>query len=193
MTLPVYVAAPYSEGALVREMHATISWLGGRPTSRWAEQAIGTEDFSKHTPEELRAIAADNDADIAAADVTLLYDPAGIGREAYADARYALLLERAVVWCSPRGISGFRAGVARVHDLSMAASLGLIIRMQRLHAEGIRGRLLADLAAAEAAEAVHAGFVAPRDAALFHAAEERSDGLPCGSTEWGSHDHGGES
>lgn len=150
MTMTVYVAAPFLLGGVVRAMHESMDGMGIRPTSRWAEHAIGVEDFAKYTPAQLRAFAIQNDEDIAAADVTLLYDPTGIGRETYADARLALALERTVAWCSPRGISQYREGVVRVPSCDLHDALFVLESLRRNHAEGLRGRLLALSSAADA-------------------------------------------
>jgi hypothetical protein len=138
----VYVAAPYDDGAIVREMvHPMLRRRGITPTSRWAESATGPEDFSRFTAPALRALAIQNRADLNAADVCFLFDPHGRGRETYLEGGLALEWGRPVVWYSRRGISRFMSGAIIVDSVDDALTALKTMRAQ--HAEGIRGLLLA--------------------------------------------------
>lgn len=141
----VYVAAPYADGAFVREaVHPTLRARGISPTSTWAELVTGPEDFSRFSPEALRGLADVNDRDVAAADVVLLLARAGVGAESFAEVRFALELGKAVVWSGRLALSAWRRGVVRVADLDEA--LGVIETMRDRHVEGYRGPMLAHLA-----------------------------------------------
>lgn len=140
----VYVAAPYAQASFVRVIHEHLESVGVRPTATWPLHARGPEDFTQYSPDTLREALARNERDIRGSDVVLVYDPAGEGRETYAEAARALVWGRAVVWCSRRGLSQYARGVVRAEDLDDA--IAILVAMRARHAEGIRGELLAHLA-----------------------------------------------
>lgn len=148
MILNVYVAAPYTQAAFVRVVHEHLEQLGITPTASWPRHAYGPEDFSRHTAAALREALATNSADLRGSDAVLVYDPAGEGRETYAEAARALEWGKPVVWCSPRGLTQFARGVVRAEDLDDA--IRILVAMSASHAEGYRGELLAHLVQARA-------------------------------------------
>lgn len=143
MKFSCYVAAPYLSAAFVRVVHESLVSHGIAPTSTWAEQAVGVEDFSRYSPEALRGVAAQNDADLRASDVVFLLDLDGSGRETYAEGRIALEWGKPVVWLSRRGLSQWRDGVVRVD--AVEDGISTLVAMRDAFARGYRGRMLAAL------------------------------------------------
>lgn len=94
--------------------------LGLVPTSTWAEEQIGPENFAQYTVEQLRAIAFSNDGDILRSNSMLVLARPGAGGEMFAEARFALQHEKAVFWVGRRTLSAWRRGVIRCHDLDAA-------------------------------------------------------------------------
>lgn len=112
MTYAVYVAAPYADAPLVREVHQLLSDAGITPTSTWAKDATpGPENQSAFTPEQLRAFAENNDADVLRADAVLVLAREGAGGEMFAEVARAQLWGKAVFWVGRRTLSAWRAGV----------------------------------------------------------------------------------
>lgn len=128
--MKIFVAAPYADAAFVRDVvHPRLAAFGLEPVSRWADNARGPEDFSRHSPEVLRAEAERNDADIMRCEALLLIARHGAGGESFAEARIALAWGRPVVWCGQRlTLSAWRAGVTRVSDLDDAVAALLAVR-----------------------------------------------------------------
>lgn len=117
----VYVAAPFADGAFVREhVHERLASVGATPTSTWVHASAGPEDFSRYTIEALREAAARNDADIRRSDVVLALARDGAGGEMFAEVRYALEIGRPVLWVGRRILSAWRVGVVRCDDLDDA-------------------------------------------------------------------------
>lgn len=116
----VYVCAPYAEAAFVRVIHEALHTRGIGYTSTWADRAHGAEDFARFTVDALRGALAANFRGIQRADVVLVYDPTGAGRETYAEAARAVEWGKHVVWCAPRGLTQWAPGVVRVADLDAA-------------------------------------------------------------------------
>ena len=116
----VYVAAPFSDADIVRSVHARLADIGIFAASSWAEHAIGREDFSKYTPDELRRFAAVNDADLRLADVCLVLARYGAGAEMFAEARLAIEWGKPVVWVGRRTLSSWRDGVTYCETLEEA-------------------------------------------------------------------------
>ena len=117
MTLSVYCAAPYEDAQLVRQVHGRLRLMGATVTSRWAEEAIGAEDFAKFTPSVLQAIAEANDADVAAANLVIVLARPGAGGEMFAECRYALTMRTPVYWTGRLTLSAWREGVTRFGSL----------------------------------------------------------------------------
>ena len=117
MTLSVYCAAPYEDAQLVRQVHGRLRLMGATVTSRWAEEAIGAEDFAKFTPSVLQAIAEANDADVAAANLVIVLARPGAGGEMFAECRYALTMRKPVYWTGRLTLSAWREGVTRFGSL----------------------------------------------------------------------------
>lgn len=141
----VYVAAPFCDGSLVRQMvHPALRERGLLPTSSWAETAFGPEDFSRLAPAALRAACARNDADLRGSDVVLALARHGAGSEMFAEVRVALEWGKSVVWCGRRSLSAWRSGVVLVESIDEA--FDVLDRMKGPHSEGCRGQLLAQMA-----------------------------------------------
>jgi hypothetical protein len=132
--LRVYVAAPYTLAAFVRVVHEHLEQLGITATATWPLHATGPEDFSRHTVAALRQALATNSADLRGSDAVLVYDPAGEGRETYAEAARAIEWGKAVVWSGPRGLSQFAPGVHRAEDLDDAIRILADLALQRARA-----------------------------------------------------------
>jgi len=130
-----YVAAPFGDAPFVREVHARLRAMGVVPTSTWAEPADGVaapdgtpEDLAALPLEAVQAIAARNDHALASSDAVLVLpcvcvSPAskGGGREMFAEARLAVAFGIPVIWVgSPRPLTAYREGVARVSTLDEA-------------------------------------------------------------------------
>lgn len=123
MSLLCYVAAPYASAAFVRVIHDRLVGVGVTPTSSWAIQARGREDFSQCAPEALRAARESNLFDIRRAGSLFLYDPTGEGHATYGEGELALEWGKTVVWFSPKGITQWARGVVRAKDLDDAISV----------------------------------------------------------------------
>lgn len=136
----VYVAGPYSSAAFIREhVHERLRQLRIQPTSRWAEDAHGAEDFSKYSHERLRELGLSNDADLESSHALLLVDLAGMGRETYAEVRLALLRGKPVVWLGRHSLSAYRDGVTRAEDLDEALSFLVELRDAHEHSRWLEG------------------------------------------------------
>lgn len=143
MTFGVYVASPWTNAAFVRVVHEHLERLDITPMSSWARHAYGAEDFARHAVAALRQALAINSADLRGSDAVLVYDPAGEGRETYAEAARAIEWGKPVVWCGPRGLSRFASGVVRVEEIDDA--IRVLVHMRVAHAAGYRGVLLAQM------------------------------------------------
>ena len=111
--MKVYVAAPYADAPMVRELHNELCGTGWEPTSTWAEIADAAEDFTLSTPSQLRKAAQANDADIMRSHVLLVIAREGAGGEMFAEARLALVHGIPVVWVGRFVLSAWRHGVTR--------------------------------------------------------------------------------
>lgn len=120
MSVKVYVAAPFQDAPMVREVHERLVALGATYTSTWAESAVGEEDFSKFTPTQLARIADSNDEDVRRSDIVLVMARHGAGGESFCEARLAIDLGRRVLWVGRRILSAWRPGVIRCEDLDEA-------------------------------------------------------------------------
>jgi hypothetical protein len=120
VSLLCYVASPYAQASFVRIIHDRLVGVGITPTSTWALEASGREDFSRYTPEALRAAWSKNLDDILRSDALLLYDPTGEGRATYGEGELAIEWCKHVVWLSPRGIAQYAPDVIRPEGLDDA-------------------------------------------------------------------------
>lgn len=119
--LRCYLAAPYDDAPLVRDLHRRLSARGVRCTSAWAEQADGPERLDLMPLEELRARALANDVALAESDVVVVLPREGKGREMYGEARLAVAFGIPVIWVGPtRCLTSYRAGVECVDDVEAA-------------------------------------------------------------------------
>ena len=140
----VYVAGPFSSASFVRVLHDSLLTRDITPTSSWASEANGAEDFATMSADALRATAEQNDRDLRGSDVALLVDLDGSGRETYAEARVALEWGKPIVWVGHKGLSQWRRGVVRCGD-SIEQAMAILERMRVCHASGARGFLLATM------------------------------------------------
>jgi hypothetical protein len=142
-----YVCAPYEDGPTVRDrVHARIVAAGFEPTSRWAINWNGREDFSRFSPAELQRIAEENDSDLLDAHVALVLARAGAGGEMFAESRLAIDNGLSVVWVGRKTLSAWRRGVVRFDTLD--DGIKALCRMREAFEDGARGELLAHLGGA---------------------------------------------
>ncbi len=125
MTCRVYVAAPFASGRDLRaRLLGRFSAIGVECVSSWLFKATGEpEDLSPLSLDDIQEIAECNDDELRWADVVLLVDPEGKGRETYSEARIALEWGKPVVWYGRHTLSAYRGGVFRVNDLDEAMEL----------------------------------------------------------------------
>jgi hypothetical protein len=116
----VYVAAPYTDAEEVRAIHAHLRMIGCSPTSQWASQALGPEDFSLMTPDQIADIAHANDRDVLSSQMVLVVARAGAGGEMFAEARFASYHRIPIVWVGRLTLSAWRKGVTRCVDVVAA-------------------------------------------------------------------------
>lgn len=143
--MKVYVAGPYATAAAVREIHSRLWALCLEPVSTWAEAAAGPESFAGMTPEDLARVAEKNDADLRSADVVLVVDIEGRGRETYAELRVALEWGMPAVFVGKLSLTSWRRGVVRAESLDEA--LARLADMHVAFVAGYRGFALATVAA----------------------------------------------
>lgn len=133
--LRCYVCAPFAEGAsLRRSLPGRLAAIGVNLTARWLDLATGAEDFSRYSVDELRGFALQNDEDLHGANVALLVDFFGAGRETYAEARLALEWRTPVIWVGRPTLSTWRPGVLRASDLDEA--MGVLSNMAEMFPRG---------------------------------------------------------
>lgn len=131
--LRVYVAAPFADAHVVRDVHERLLSLGMLPTSTWATTANGEEDFSAYTPERLRDFALANDADVRRSHALLVMARAGAGGEMFSEIRIALEWGKPVFWVGRRTLSAYRNGVVLCDDVDEA--LGALAERRTLLVE----------------------------------------------------------
>ncbi|WP_394825007.1 hypothetical protein [Pendulispora albinea] len=122
MSTFIYVAAPYEDALLVREVHARLRACGCIYTSTWAENARGAENFALSTVDELREITRLNDDGIDMSDAMLVIARPGAGGEMFAEVRYALERQIPVYWVGRRILSTFRPGVTLCESIDDAVA-----------------------------------------------------------------------
>lgn len=115
----LYVAAPYPDIAMVRQLHMKLETIDIVPTSSWASGA-DNEDFSKFTPMQLRRAAEANDQDIHRAHAVLVIARPGAGGEMFAEARYAEMLGMPIFWVGRLTLSSWRPNVVRCASIEEA-------------------------------------------------------------------------
>jgi hypothetical protein len=117
--LRAYLAAPFLDAPLVRDLDAHLVSLGIGVTSAWAAAANGPEALEALAPEDVRRIALANDRDLLSAHVVVVLARDGAGAEMFAEARLALAHRIPVVWVGTRRpLSAYRDGVLRVASLA---------------------------------------------------------------------------
>lgn len=100
----VYVASWFENSPMVRVAHTWLRTLGVTPTSRWAEDARGPEDWRAMTQVQLLNVRADNYCDLASSDLLLVIagDKSG---ETFAEAMFAIERKMPVLWVGRRILS----------------------------------------------------------------------------------------
>ncbi|MGO8994461.1 MAG: hypothetical protein ACLQVI_14175 [Polyangiaceae bacterium] len=117
--LRVYLAAPFLDAPVVRDLGATLEALGIGVTSTWARHASGPEALGAMPVDEVRRIALANDRDLLAAHLVVALAREGGGAEMFAEVRLALAHRIPVVWIGTRRpLSAYREGVLRVASLA---------------------------------------------------------------------------
>lgn len=106
-----YVAAPFEDAHLVRDIHVRMRALGIEPTAQWVKGADGKENQAAFTDEQLRDFALGNDRDIMRSNAMLVIARPGVGGEQFAEVRYALMWGIQVYWVGRRILSAYREGV----------------------------------------------------------------------------------
>lgn len=126
----VYVAAPYADAPVVRALHAALAAQRLKPTSTWADKAVGTDLAARADVDldEARATLAQNDADLASADAVLVLARPGVGGEMFAEIRWAIGAGIPVIWVGRRILSAFRPGVTLCNDLDEALDELFVLR-----------------------------------------------------------------
>jgi len=122
--IPVYIAAPFADAALVRAIEPRLLPLGAESHSGWAQHANGPEQLDSMPLQSIQNIAAANDRDLMSAFAVLVLSRDGAGGEMFAEARLALEYGIPVVWVGARRpLTAYRPGVVRVDTLEEALDL----------------------------------------------------------------------
>ena len=112
--LRAYLAAPFLDAPLVRDLDAKLVALGIDVTSTWADHANGPEALDRMPVEHVRGIALANDRDLLQAHIVVAFARDGAGAEMFAEVRLALAHRIPVLWVgSRRPLSAYRDGVLR--------------------------------------------------------------------------------
>ena len=117
----VYVAAPYADAAVARNVHELLRLHGLDVTSRWAEAARGLEPCLGEAA--MRDRAAANDRDVLRADAMLVLSRDGAGGEMFAEARLAIERGKPIFWVGRPILSAYRLGVVRCATVGEAIAL----------------------------------------------------------------------
>lgn len=129
----VYVAAPFEDVHVVRDLHERMHALGLVPTARWVEGVNGVENQARFTAAELRAFAERNDHDLARSHALIVLARAGGGGEMFAEMTRALILGLRVYYVGRRRIlSAWRKGVVLCEDVDDALAQLLAVRATRV-------------------------------------------------------------
>lgn len=112
--MKIYFAAPFTRGPFVARLHETVREIGHEPTSRWCLESNGKPDkLSTMSLVNRARHLAENDADIAAADILVAIVVRGLGKEMFAEATLARLLDKPIYWVGDEDdmpLSAFRVG-----------------------------------------------------------------------------------
>lgn len=117
MSLRVYVAAPHAKREQVRAVHEELRGAHLAPSARWAD---GSEDESRLSKHEARALAQQNDEDVGSSHCLLVLGFPGEGGEMFAEVARALDAETPVVWVGRTTLSTHRRGVVLAADIGEA-------------------------------------------------------------------------
>jgi hypothetical protein len=122
--VPIYIAAPFTDAALVRDIEPRFLPIGAESHSTWAQAANGPERLESMPLEMIQHIAAANDRDLLSAFAVIVLSRDGAGGEMFAEARLALEYGIPVVWVGRRRpLTAYRPGVVRVHTVEEAVEI----------------------------------------------------------------------
>jgi hypothetical protein len=121
----VYFMSDYANAPLIRRVHRLAPLIGVKPTSRWAEEAsLVPERLDALGQERVRAIAAQNDRDLASSHIAVVVPREGVGGEMFCEAARALDAGIPLVWAGSRTVvSAYREGVLRLSDFAAAGPI----------------------------------------------------------------------
>ncbi|WP_394849821.1 hypothetical protein LZC95_20485 [Pendulispora brunnea] len=126
----VYVAAPYEDAALVREVHERLRLHRAHATSEWARNARGADDLASLPRERRRALALANDFAVSTSDAVMVLARPGAGGEMFCEARLAIACHVPVFWVGREILSTSREGVSVCEDVNDA-----LLRVGQLRTE----------------------------------------------------------
>src|SRR5262249_18320094 len=110
----VYVAAPYADRMLVRDVHVKLVEAGMVPASNWANSNVPGD----LQPEATARPIHQNDTSIAVSDAVLVLARPGAGGEMFCEVTRALVWGTPVYWVGRRILSAFRPGVRLFGDVA---------------------------------------------------------------------------
>ena len=133
--MKIYVAAPFQDRPLVRDVHDALMTFGFIPVSTWAYSKAEKDIASL---DEARPAIEQNDRDLARADAVLVLARLGAGAEMFCEMTRALLDGKPVYWIGRRSLSAYRPGVTRCEDTQDAVRhmLTEVARRAALSAKG---------------------------------------------------------
>lgn len=113
-TMHVYVAAPYVDAPIVREVHEILAIAGFLPTSTWATRAAGAESLTRDVAQQA---IVQNDDDLLSSDAMIVIARTGAGGEMFCEVTRALIEEIPVFWVGRQILSTYRDGVILCEDI----------------------------------------------------------------------------
>lgn len=117
----IYVAAPWEDGPLVREVHTRLVHAHLRPVSAWSVSADGAPERLENVPQHERMAAIEgNDRAVSCCDAVLVMARAGVGGAMFGEVRLAQLLSKPVYWVGRYTLDAYRNGVKRCLDVNAA-------------------------------------------------------------------------
>jgi hypothetical protein len=114
MTLRCFICAAFTAAPLVRTMHTTLRAAGVECLSGWADEAGDEpEDLDAFSVEDLRAFWFNNRNGIEQADVVIVLADTPT-REGHAEAEYARIHKKQVLWVGRQTLTAAVEGYPRV-------------------------------------------------------------------------------
>lgn len=125
--MKIYVAAPFENGPIVRELHERLSSLGHEPVGRWVAEAGGGKDgLHRLSISKISSLLDTNDEDVVSSDVLVALVTPGMGKEMFCEAALARLLRKPVIWVGREEwlpLSAFRPGAWRTESIATLMSM----------------------------------------------------------------------